>query len=220
MERYLQIGKTNLKHNLPIHLCVAIAFLLLSPIIMSTQNLNAARTAKVLEMYTALLGIILITPVFLPEQDKDLRELVESKYTSRTAVTLIRLFEGTIFLTLLIGADIFVLKQNQCIFPVMYYYYGTMAEAVFLGGLGLCASSIFDQIAIAYMLPIVYYAINMGAGKKYVGNFYLFSMCGGSYREKVYLAFAGMVLIILGITYPYIIKRVLPKVIPHTIREL
>lgn len=80
MERYLQIGKINLKHNILPHLLVTAALLCLSPLVLGVSNLEAPDTAKVLEMYVALTGIILLTPVFLPEQNKDLRDLVYAKY--------------------------------------------------------------------------------------------------------------------------------------------
>jgi hypothetical protein len=178
---------------------------------MGTQNLDAIRTAGVLEMYVALLGVLLLTPIFLPEQNKDIRDLVEAKYTSSTAVALIRLTEAVISLAVLVGCYILYLKYQNCTFPIIYYYLGTMAEATFLGGMGLCAYSIFDQIAISYMLPIMYYIMALGGGRKLLMNFYPFSMRMGSYREKVFLILTGIMLIIVGISYPYIARRYFPK---------
>ena len=211
MERYVQIGKANLKFNLYPHLLLSVLLLLLSPFLMGTQNLNATRTAGVLEQYVALLGILLLTPIFLPEQNKDIRDLVEVKYTSSTAVTLIRLTEAVISLAVLVGCYLLYLKYQNCTFPIMNYYLGTMAGAIFLGGMGLCAYSIFDQIAIAYMLPIMYYIMALGGGRKLLKNFYPFSMRMGSYSEKVFLAITGIILIAVGISYPYIAKRYFPK---------
>lgn len=215
MERYLQIGKVNIRFNLFPHLLIALAFLCLSPFLMGVENLDAGSTAKVLEMYVALLGIILLTPIFLPEQDKDIRDLVGAKYTSAAAVTIIRILEAFVFLVIFIGAYVFMLKQNHCTFPEMKFCFGTLAEAVFLGGMGLCAYRIFDQIAVAYMLPMVYYMINFGGGKKYLGRFYLFTMVYGSYQEKIYLAAAGVLFIIIGIYYPYAAKHIITKLIRY-----
>jgi hypothetical protein len=210
VERYLQIAKANLKFNLYPHLLLCIVFLGLSPFLMGVENLDAARSAMVLEMYTALLGIILLTPVFLPEQNKDLRDLVEAKFTSRTAVVLIRVLEAGFCLAVLTGAFILFLQGNNCVFPVMKYYLGTLAEALFLGGLGLCAYSLFDQIAVAYMLPVMYYILCVSGGGKLMKDFYLFSMLYGGYREKINLAATGLVLVLIGIGYPYLSKRLLP----------
>lgn len=215
MERYFQIAKSNLKHNLLPHLLIACAFLIISPAFMGLDNLDAANSARVLEMYVALVGIILLTPIFLPEQNRDLRELVGAKYMSTTTITIIRLLESCICLIFIIGVFILILEQNNCVFPVMKLFLGTLADAFFLGGMGFCAYRIFDQIAIAYMLPMVIYIINFGSGKKYVQDFYLFSMIYGSYREKINLAIAGMTLILIGICYPSFVRRILPRLIPQ-----
>jgi hypothetical protein len=213
MVRYLQIGKANLKLSLLPHLLLSTLLLFLSPLVMGVENLDASRTAAVLEMFIALLGIILITPVLLPEQNKDIRDLVEAKYTSMTAVVLIRLLEAIVSLAFLIGGYVIFLSFNHCSFPEFKFYLGTLAEALFLGGIGFCTYSIFDQIAIAYMLPLVYYIVSISPGRKLLKDFYLFSMRFGSYQEKIYLFVSGLVLICIGIGYPYLVKRILPKLI-------
>ncbi len=215
MERFLEIARTNLRHNLLPHILVAGIFLLLAPCLMGLSNLDASRTAKVLELYVALIGIILFSPIFLPEQYQDIRELIEAKYTSSITIALIRILESVILLIFMTGVVIFVLYHNHCDFPVLKFYLATLGEAIFLGGMGLCAYRIFDQIAIAYMLPMVYYIINFGSGKKYLKAFYLFSMSYGSYQEKVNLAIAGFLLILIGLVYPSVKERLFPKLIHH-----
>ena len=211
MARYLQIGKVNLRLSLLPSLLLSVVLLLLSPLVMGVENLDASRTAAVLEMFVALIGIILITPINLPEQNKDIRDLVEAKYTSITVILLIRLIEAIVSLAILIGGYIIFLRLNHCSFPQLQFYLGTLAEALFVGGIGFCAYSIFNQIAIAYMLPLVYYIVSISPGRKLLKDFYLFSMRYGSYREKFYLAVAGVILIIFGLGYPYIVKRILPR---------
>lgn len=215
MERILQIGRVNLRFNQFPHLLLSAVLLILSPLFLGVENLDPMKTAKVLEMFVALLGIILLTPIFLPEQNKEIRDLVETKYTSTVTVHCIRLLEAVFFLFLFIGVYVVVLKYNNCIFPELKFFFGTLAEAVFLGGVGLLAYSIFDQIAIAYMLPIMYYIMAIGGGKKLLQDFYPFSMMYGSYKEKLYLAAIGVLLIIMGISYPYLSKRIIPKLVKH-----
>jgi hypothetical protein len=214
VEKYLHIGKSNLKHNLLPHLTIATLFLCLTPFLMGISYLDTPNTARILEMYVALLGIILLTPIYLPEQNKEIRELVEAKFTSSIIVIIIRVLEAMLCMIILIGVYIILLKNNHCSFPEMKFYLGTLGEAVFLGGMGFFVYSIFDQIAVAYMLPLVYYMINY-SGRKYLKDFFLFSMSYEGYREKVYLAIVGLVLIVLGICYPYISKRALPRLMWH-----
>lgn len=212
MARYYQIGKVNLRFNLLPHLLLSLALLCISPVLMGVENLDASRTARVLEMFVALLGIILLTPIFLPEQNKDIKDLVEAKYTSLTAVYLIRILEGLLCLVILIGGYILVLQFNNCSFPEMKFFLGTLAEAIFLGGMGLCAYSLFNQIAVAYMLPLMYYVLAFGGGKKLLHNYYLFSMIYDSFQEKIYLVVLGFILIIIGILYPCFLKLVLRNI--------
>ena len=72
VEKYLEITKVQLKHHAWQHLLVSILLLAASPLVLGISNLDAAQSAKVLETYVALTGIILFVPVFLPEQDWDL----------------------------------------------------------------------------------------------------------------------------------------------------
>lgn len=80
---------------------------------------------------------------------------------------------------------------------------GTMADAVFLGVLGMMGAACADSTVPGYMAALVYYGINGGGGRK-MGKFYLFSMSNLEYEPKVWLFAAGMLLILLAL----LIKRV------------
>lgn len=207
MERKLQLLKVNLKHFILPHLLLCIVLTGLSPLVIGIENLDAQRTARVLEMFTATTGIIMLTPVCLPEQSSDIRELVESKYLSYTRVVLARIVENLICLMIITGLYIIWLKLNNCSFPMLKYYLGTLTEAFFLGGLGFCALAVFGQIAVGYLLPIMYYIMAFGGGRRLLGSFYPFSMVYGSYREKIYLAVLGLVLFAVGVAYTYFYKK-------------
>jgi hypothetical protein len=174
---------------------------------MGTENLDASKSARVLEMYVALIGIVILTPIYLPEKNSDLRELVTAKFIPYARVIALRILLALFTMMLMIGLYIVLLRNNNCIFPIVPYYFGTLAEALFLGGMGFCAYGIFKQIAVGYLLPVMYYITAFGAGTKLMKAFYPFSMIYGSYREKLNLAVAGIVLVIIGLTYPYLEKR-------------
>lgn len=199
MERYWQIEKTNLKHNVPLHVLVCIVILGLSPLLMGVSNLEAQDTAKVLEMYTALIGIVMLTPIFLPEQPMEIRELTSSKYMKSASVYLIRFIGNSLILAVFLTIYIVMLKNNNCEFPVVRYFLGTYVEMLFMGGLGLFCYGLCDNLVIGYMIPILYYITAMGSGNKFLKLFYPFSMVTGSYKEKYVLIIAGTCLIIGGI---------------------
>lgn len=200
MEEYLEIGRVNLKYNLLPHLIIAFLFSLAVPLFMGVEGLDASRTAQVLESFVVLTGVILLIPIFLPDQDKNIRDLVESKYISMGKVHLVRLVEAVVVLTILVGAFVTGLYYLNPVFPQGIFFFGAMADALFLGGIGILAYSLWDHIAVAYMIPMVYYVMNYG-GEKYLKKFYLFSMMQGRYEEKIYMGITGVLCIVIGLLW-------------------
>lgn len=196
-----------MKQLLP-HLIISLIFCLLTPVFFGVENLDAIRTAQLLEMYIGLVGIIMLTPIFLPEQYKDIKDVVYSKKTAMIEVHVIRVLEGIICQGILLFCVLLYLRNNNCDFPFLQYYLGIMANAIFLGGIGIFIYALFDNIAIAYMMPIMYYLLNYGSSKKMLGRFILFSMVRGSYNEKYYLAIVGILLIMIGILIRHFEKTI------------
>ncbi len=133
MEVYGAIGRVNLRHNLGIHVLIAVGLLAVSPLFMGIANLDTAQSAQVLEMYVALIGIILLVPLFWPDQDSNIRDLIYSKAVPAAAHQLVRLLEAFAILAALTGIFVLVMIKGGCSFPAGEYYLGTLAEAVFLG---------------------------------------------------------------------------------------
>lgn len=201
MERYWQVERVNLKHNILLHLIVCVLLLGLSPLLMGVANLGQQDTAKVLEMYVALIGIVMLVPIFLPEQDQNIRDLVYTKYMKSQLVYILRILGNVLILMIFLAFYIVMLEKNNCEFPVVKYYFGTLAEMLFLGGMGLFFYGLTDNLVIGYMIPMFYYIVAIGSGAKYLKLFYPFSMVMGSYDEKVWLFLAGVVLIVSGIWF-------------------
>lgn len=149
-----------------------------------------------MEAYVCLTGIILLVPVFIPDMNKDIRDLIASKKTPVYFLHMIRTLWALFFLALMSLGFLTVLKGENCAFDFGKMFYGVMANALFLGGMGMFLFALFDQAVFAYMIPLIYYAVNFG-GRKHLGNFYLFSMQAGGFAEKHYL-FAGGVLFMAG----------------------
>lgn len=198
MERNLQIAKVNLKYNLLPHVVICFLFFIAAPAMMGIENLNQYQTAQVLEMFVSLFGIILFIPQFLPDQDKNIRDLLESKKESMLKIQFIRFFVAFLSLSFIILMFLLRLKYGGCSFEFGKLFYGTMANCIFLGGLGILIYGFVDNVAVAYMVPILYYILNYGPGKK-LGKFYLFTMARGSSDEKLYILIAGIIMIACGI---------------------
>lgn len=196
MERYLTIAKVNLKYQFFPHMLAAVLLCILSPLIMGVENLDSYQTAKIIDMFLSVIGIILMVPVFLGDEDKNIRELCYSKKESMAVVHGIRLLESLIVMVVIYVGFLFFLNSRNCEFPYALYLYGAISNGLFVGGIGLFVYAAFDLMPLAYMVPIMYYVVNVGGGRKYLGHFYLFSLMSRESADKIYLLMGGVILTI------------------------
>lgn len=199
MERILSIEIEHFKNHYAGHLAAALLFTLLAPVIMGMEALNQYQAGQILDVYFSLLGIVLLTPLFMPEQNKDIRDLLASREFPMRNIHLLRLLQAVVILAVLNLLVLFQMKLGECTFPFGTYFWCAMANCLFLGGLGIFAYGITDHLVIAYMIPVFYYICCYGAGQKYLGKFYLFSLMTGDLENKIWLGTAGILLTAAGI---------------------
>ncbi|MCI8509311.1 MAG: hypothetical protein HFJ06_12235 [Lachnospiraceae bacterium] len=196
MERYYEIVKINWKHNLFLHFVIALLLCVAAPFLMGVNNLEEPQVAKIIEFYLSFLGVILLIPLFIPDTNKDIRDLIASKKTPITSVRICRILEAVICLSVILLLFLYFLKMGDCEFRYGTCFFVAMANCVFMGGIGLLIYSMIDNIALAYMIPILYFIVSMGSGKKYLGKFWLLGFSSGnSIGDKSYLLAAGVVMI-------------------------
>ena len=198
MERYVVVARENQKHNLWIPFLICILLLIVSPLFLGIENLTEPETAKVLEYYAVFISIILLPAVFLPEQDKDIRDLLSSKYMPVAKLYGIRMTQAIIYLMLLLGIYMCVLKAGNCEFAFLKLYMGELATMVFLGGMGIFFYALTDQVVVGYMIPLLYYMLNITISPNKIKGLYLFSMSIGKYELKSTMGMAGVVLLDAG----------------------
>lgn len=189
-----EIAKSNLRHNAVLPVLVAAAILVMTPVLFGTANLSQQEAAVPMEMFVSLIGIVLLTPVFQPEENRETGDLVASKYTGTSVVYCIRAVTALLLVIALVTlAGIFIRMRGSDL--TAWIVIGTAADAVFLGALGMLTAALTDNTVIAYMIPLFYYMLNYGAGGK-LGNFYLFSMISmnvPAFRPKLWLLAAGAI---------------------------
>jgi hypothetical protein len=207
LKRFFEIAKANIKYNYLPQFAFVVLILIFASIIFGITGLDAKASAVPLEMFVSLIGIILLTPIFAPEQSEEVRDTVESKYISSITVCLIRTLISIVVMAFLIGVFAFIMRWNGCDVSFKLAW-GTFASALLLGAIGFIAYGISNNIAAGYMLPILYYALNFTGGNKYLGKFYLFSMMKGSYSEKVWLFASGVLMLILTMAWKQYIKKI------------
>lgn len=186
-----QLAKSNFKINFLPQLLLVSVITFLTPMVFSMASLDEKMAAQPLEIMLSLTGIILFTPIFYPEQDKQLRDVIRSKKMNYLEIYLLRI--ATSLLTLLLIYTIFVgvMSTMDSQVSVKHIIDGGIS-ALFLGMLGFMAAGFSNNLAVGYMVPAIYYVINF-AGKEYLGHFFLFSMSIGSFSEKYYLFVASVI---------------------------
>lgn len=181
----------------------ALTFMLciLSPLVIGVENLDGTQTARVVEVFLSLIGIILLMTVFSPDIDRDIRDILSSKKEPMHLSHLLRILCAFFLLTAVGILFLWWMKRGDCQFQYFKMFFVFMANSVFLGSLGTFFFSLTNQPVVGYMVPILFFLLNFGSGSKYMGKFYLFSMQYGSFTEKYYLMAGGIVLLYLAVIW-------------------
>ena len=188
-----RILSVNLRHNFIPHLFIALVIAFLTPALFGIASLDAREAAQPIERLLSLAGTVLLTPVFLPEQNENIRDLIRSKRTDYRAVCVIRLLYSVFFLAVIIGAFTLVMQCSESQVTIRHFV-GGFSSALFLGLLGFFLAGITQNTVVGYMVSMIYYISNF-ALKEELKGFYLFSMTAGSFTEKYWLLGGSLVLI-------------------------
>ena len=179
--------------------------MILTPILFGTTGLDSKAAAVPLEMLISIIGIILLVPIFQPEQDDEIKNIVASKYIDSTYVHLIRVAYSIIGIILLVLAFSLFMFVCGCEITIELIG-GTIADAMFLGAIGLLTSAITSNMPVSFMIPLLYYVLNLTMKSK-LGNFNLFSMMNGNYQPNIWLFISSLILVFVSI----MIKKMFSK---------
>ncbi len=183
-----------LAFSMPLLLCIGL--LLLAFLLFPNAGLTDTQAAKPIEMLLPFLGVVLMSAVFLPEQDRTIRETVSCRRIGLETIRFLRVCMALIFLVLLETAYCLYLRQNECAVNG-YMIWGGISSALFLGGITFFIAALTDQAINGSLAAMIYYLANYG-WKTRLGVFYLFRMSNGSFSGKVWLFAAGGLLIGFG----------------------
>lgn len=113
MERYLSVGSNFLRRQYLPHLLITLLLCIMSGFFVSFQNLLPEQAAKVMEMFVIFTGILLFTPLFMPEQNREIWLLEKSKQTSLWQLYLVRILEALVLLAVIVTVFIGVLSLGN-----------------------------------------------------------------------------------------------------------
>lgn len=187
----------NLKRNFLPHLGTALMLAFLTPLIWEISSLDKARAARPVEMLLSLAGAILLVPVFLPEQNENIRDLICSKKTDYLSICAMRVMYSIVSLAFIIGGFVLAMRFSESD-VTLFHLTGGFASALFLGALGFAAAGISGNAAVGYMVSMIYYIANFSLKDK-LGKFFLFSMSlseDADIAGKIWLLFAAVLLIL------------------------
>lgn len=198
MERYFRVGSRFFVRQYLPHILITLLLCCLSGFFVSFQNLSPDQAAKAMEMFVAFTGILLFTPLFMPEQNREIWLLQKSKKMSLWKLYSIRIIQAVIIQAAIISLFIWILYIGDSEFSMGKLWLGSFSEIVFLGAIGFFVSGITNQVVLGYMVSIVYFVVNIG-GSKYFGKFALFQMIKGKYDFIPWMAGGAVILIAAGI---------------------
>lgn len=198
MERYLSVGSSFLRRQYLPHLLVTLLLCIMSGFFVSFQNLSPEQAAKVMEMFVIFTGILLFTPLFMPEQNREIWLLEKSKQTSLWQLYLVRILEALVLLAVIVTVFIGILSLGNSEFEVGKLWLGSFTEILFLGAVGFCVSGITNQVVLGYMVSVLYFVGNIG-GSKYFGKLALFQMMKGDFAFIPWMMAGAVILLVAGI---------------------
>ena len=191
----LKILKVNLRYNFLPHLIIAIIIALLTPVLFNINSLSERAAAQPIELLLSFTGTILLTPIFLPEQNPNIRDVIRSKRFDYFKICMVRVAYS--ILAIILINLIFVMNMKYHESAVNWQHFvGGCASAIFMGVIGFVVAGFSGNVVSGYMASIIFYVANIGL-KKELGVFYIFSMSmGGDFTIKYWLLFFSFVIIL------------------------
>ena len=199
-EIYGKITGVNLRHNFLMPFASALGVLILTLLMFNVTALQSREAARPIEFLLCFIGVTLLVPIFLPEQDENIRDVICAKKINYFNILIIRILYSVVAMIVLIAFFVVVMKICESDVTVKHLI-GGIASAWFLGAVGFAAAGITDNVTVGYMTAMLYYLANYGMKDK-VGKFFLFPMSYlGRFDESGWLIFGAVVLmaITLGI---------------------
>lgn len=197
----LEICKRNFLLCIKGNLFIAVVYLLLVPLLRGIENLDAVRSAECLEQTVIIIGIILIVPIYAPEQSKAIRDLVCTKKVPHWNILLLRLLMAIFSLIVMVSIFSAIMVWKNCTFPFVPYVAGTVISALALGSIGFTVSVLSHSVIAGYLISIGYFLFNFLGNISSESIFYLFSMQTGSSEAKIWLF--GLSILIFAISLFY-----------------
>ena len=196
----------NLKRNSLPHMLAAAAVTAAVPFVFSLTSLNPQLAAQPLEMFLPLAGMILLTPLFLPEQNEDILDAVRVRKMSYLGVCALRLIYLCLAGVVSCGVIVAALAAGESSVSFTHFA-GGLYSMLFVGSLGIFGSAVGGNAVIGYMASMLYFASNFFL-KTRLGVFFLFSQSFNTGASKLWLLGGAVVLTAASFAYLKYVKKI------------
>ena len=201
MSLFLSAAKYNLRFNLLPHIVAAAGLLMLTPVLFGITALDAMSVSYPFELSLPFLGIILLTPIYSSEQEPGTLDAVRVRKTPYLLICGIRIIMAAVLMFMFICGFVLLMSAMESEVSAAHAP-AAFANAVFLGGLGILASAISGNVVIGYMVPVLYFVLDLMGS---LGSFTMFSMMRhGTMDNKWILLIIGICCIVASIWSRYI----------------
>ena len=197
MERgcYAKIILVNLKYNFIFPFLATVFICVFTGMVFNLKALSAVAALQPIEMLMCFTGVTMMTPIFLPEQNQNIKDVICSKWVDYTKVCLIRFIYSIVSVIVLNIVFVMIMKVLESEISI-FHILAAIAGALFLGSIGFFVSGITGNATAGYMVAMCYYLINYGV-KKELGVFNMFSGTVCAFKDKAWLVLWSAVLVTL-----------------------
>lgn len=196
---------SDVRHNFLPHYLAAASVLLAAPVIFGLSELSERMAALPMETLSPIIGAVLMTPVFMPEQSESISDVVRSKKTSHTLVCFLRLMCSAVLALALVGALALYMRHSGSQVTARLFA-GAAGSALALGSLGFFAAAVGDNAVIGYMAAIAYFIMDLFLRGK-LGVFDLFTFSGGGTSVSPWLYVTAAALTAAALLYRRLARK-------------
>lgn len=172
LRRYKYVLTSELKYRIFENIIFSIVVLLFIYIVFGLNNISKEIETIVIERGLPVIGIIMISPLFQYELDKDLYDVLKLKNISIVKIIFLRLILRIVIFTSIIL--IYGKLLNSESFKYINVVYHSLSLGLLFSSIGVFFFGITKNIVFSYLVPTIFLSFQWMSSYKKIGELYLF----------------------------------------------
>lgn len=172
LRRYKYVLTSELKYRIFENIIFSIVVLLFIYIVFGLNNISKEIETIVIERGLPVIGIIMISPLFQYELDKDLYDVLKLKNISIVKIIFLRLILRIVTFTSIIL--IYGKLLNSESFKYINVVYHSLSLGLLFSSIGVFFFGITKNIVFSYLVPTIFLSFQWMSSYKKIGELYLF----------------------------------------------